>query len=539
MNITEALLTALKERGAREVFGIPGDFALPYFKIMEESQILPLITMSHEPSIGFAADAAVRFGGGLGVVAVTYGAGALNVLNPIAQAYAEKSPVVVISGAPASWESERGLLIHHQAKTVDSQARMFKEVTCDQVVLDNPETAPQLIHRALQSCIEYSRPVYIEIPRDNPAADCLPVPTHAPLPVNPDALRICAQDVLAHIKKAKKPVLMVGVEVRRYGLEKKVRQLAELLGLPVITSFMGRGQLTDYPLLMGTYLGIAGKKEIADTMENSDAMIYMGIIFSDTNFGVSESRIDKARTIRMDERNVSLGYHIYHEIPLPALLDEILLLLEGEAPVPPPKMHKCVTYKGCFISDQKEIHPDDIAVLINDHFRHKEIMPLAADVGDCLFTTLAITPVPIAAPGYYVSMGFGVPAGMAVQISTGKRSLTLVGDGAFQMTGMELGNCPRLGIDPLVIVFNNGTWEMLRLFQPGSRFNYLGRWDYAGLADSLGGKGYRVSTRKELAEAFNTACSQRGKFQLIDVTLPEGSVSTIFETYANSFQNRK
>ena len=83
-----------------QVFGIPGDFVLAFFKVVEESGILPLYTLSHEPSVGFAADAAARVAGGPGVAVVTYGAGALNLVNPVAAAYAEKSPLVVISGAP-------------------------------------------------------------------------------------------------------------------------------------------------------------------------------------------------------------------------------------------------------------------------------------------------------------------------------------------------------------------------------------------------------------------------------------------------------
>ena len=142
MKLTESLLQALKAHGARQIFGIPGDFALPFFRIMEESQILPLYTLSHEPAVGFAADAAARMLGGLGVAAVTYGAGALNMINPVAAAYAEKSPLVVLSGGPGKNEAKSGLLLHHQAKTLDSQFQIYREITCDQLSLDDAERAP-------------------------------------------------------------------------------------------------------------------------------------------------------------------------------------------------------------------------------------------------------------------------------------------------------------------------------------------------------------------------------------------------------------
>src|SRR3982074_1898117 len=97
--LATSLLQGLKDHGAREIFGIPGDFVLPFFKVIEESGVLPFYTLSHEPAVGFAADAAARFHGGLSVAVATWGAGAFNLVNPVAGAYAERVPVVVISGA--------------------------------------------------------------------------------------------------------------------------------------------------------------------------------------------------------------------------------------------------------------------------------------------------------------------------------------------------------------------------------------------------------------------------------------------------------
>src|SRR4051812_9679462 len=119
MNLSQSLLTALADHGAREIFGIPGDFVLGFFKQIEESGILPLYTLSHEPALGFAADASARFHCGLGVAAATYGAGALNMVNAVASSYAEKVPLVIISGAPGAGERRNGLSLHHQTKTLD------------------------------------------------------------------------------------------------------------------------------------------------------------------------------------------------------------------------------------------------------------------------------------------------------------------------------------------------------------------------------------------------------------------------------------
>ena len=523
MNLTESLLHALKDHGAQQIFGIPGDFALPYFRIIEASQILPLFTLSHEPGVGFAADAAARINSTLGVAAVTYGAGALNMTNAVASAFAEKSPLVVLSGGPGYGEARSGLLLHHQAKTLDSQFRIYQEITCDQTRLDNPERAPADIARVLASCRRHSQPVYVEIPRDLAAAPCAPVVAEAPQAVDADALDACVDEILARLARAASPVLMAGVEVRRFGLEAKVALLSRRLGLPVVTSFMGRGLLADADApLLGTYMGVAGLPEVTRLVEESDGLFLLGVIVCDTNFAVSEKKIDMRKTIQALNGQVTMAYHTYPQIPLAALVDRLLLR------VPAVERRFAVGHQAFprgLVADDAPVSPNDIATAVNDLLAQQGSMPIASDVGDCLFTAMDIGPAPLAAPGYYATMGFGVPAGLGLQAATGQRPLILVGDGAFQMTGWELGNCRRYGWDPIVLLFNNASWEMLRVFQPESRFNDLGAWGFAEMAAGLGGDGVRVGTRAELKQALDQAVATRGRFQLIEISIPPGVLS--------------
>ena len=245
--LAHALLEALKDHGAHEIFGIPGDFVLPLFKVIEESNILPNFTLSHEPAVGFAADGAARYRGGLGVAVVTYGAGAFNIVNSIAGAYAQRSPVVVIAGAPGAGERTSGFLLHHQARTVDTQLAVFKEITCDQAVLTDPASAPAQIARVLRSAREMSLPVYLEFPRDMVAAEVEPVVALPPRHADAGALAECADEILERIKAATAPVAVVDVEIRRYGVEDKIAALARKLNLPLVTTFMGRGLLEHAP----------------------------------------------------------------------------------------------------------------------------------------------------------------------------------------------------------------------------------------------------------------------------------------------------
>ena len=523
MNLTESLLHALKAHGASQIFGIPGDFALPYFRIIEESAILPLYTLSHEPGVGFAADASARISCGLGVAAVTYGAGALNMINSVAAAFAEKSPLVVLSGGPGKGESRSGLLLHHQAKTLDSQFQIFKEITCDQVRLDDAKRAPTDIARVLASCLRRSEPVYIEIPRDMVAMPCEPVVAVIDLPPDQDALNACVDEILERLNSATSPVLMAGVEVRRYGIEAKVAELSRRLGMPVVTSFMGRGLLAeeDAPLV-GTYMGVAGFPEVTQLVESSDGLFLLGEIICDTNFAVSETKIDMRKTIQALDGRVTIGYHSYADLPLAALVDRMLERADKKEKVFDVKRQ---VFPYGLAADDATITPTDIATAVNDLMAAHGKMPIASDMGDCLFTAMEIAHTALVAPGYYATMGYGVPAGLGLQAATGLRPLILVGDGAFQMTGWELGNCKRYGWDPIVLLFNNASWEMLRTFQPESSFNDLGHWGFAEMAAGMGGDGVRVNTRAELIAALDKAMATRGRFQLIDITIPRGVLS--------------
>jgi indolepyruvate decarboxylase len=535
MNLAQSLLVALRDHGAHQIFGIPGDFVLPFFKVIEESAVLPLYTLSHEPAVGFAADAAARIAGGLGVAAVTYGAGALNMVNAVAGAYAEKSPLVVISGGPGRGESGSGWLLHHQAKRLDSQLQIYREITCDQTRLDDAARAPAEIARVLASCLRETRPVYIEVPRDMSNVQCAPVVADVPTAVNEDALAACVSEILTRLAAARQPVLMVGVEVRRYGQEEAVAELASRLGIPVVTSFMGCGLLAESATPpLGTYLGVAGSPEITELVEGADALLLLGVILSDTNFGVSQRQINLRHTIHANDRQVTLGHHTYAGIDLAALVDALLARTAPRSSALPAvaSLH-CQHSPGPadLIADDHVITPDDIARAINDLMAEHGRMPLAVDVGDCLFTSMDIDHTHRVAPGYYATMGFGVPAGLGLQAASGRRALILVGDGAFQMTGWELGNCRRYGWDPIVIVFNNAGWGMLQCFQPESAFNQLGEWNFASMASGMGGDGVRANTRAELAAALANAFATRGRFQLIEAMIPSGASSATLKRY--------
>jgi len=522
MNLTEVLLNAIKEIGTKEIFGIPGDFALPFFKAAEESGILPIYTFSHEPCVGFAADAASRCHKAPSVAAITYGAGGFNMVNPIAVSYVEKVPVIVISGGPGKGDTNSGLLVHHQAKSLNSQLEVFKEVTCDQVILNNMESAPQDIARVLNNCVKHSRPIYIEIPTDMAFETCAPVSSFDKQDTeltNQPSLQDCVTETLKQLKNAISPVLVVGVEIRRYDIEKEVAELAKNLGYPIVTTLMGRGLLSHQDIeVQGTYLGVAGNPEIKSLVEDSDSPIFLGTIQSDGNFGVAEKKIDFSEVVLASDGQVSMSGNIYNKVTLKEYVSELNRRSE-EVSKTTFKQVAISNYPENLTADEQAIVPTDIAKAVNDLFKEVGTLPIASDMGDCFFTSLDIACTDVAANAFYASMGYGVPAGFGIQAATGERPIVLVGDGAFQMTGWELLNAVKYGWDPIVIVLNNSSWELMRTLHPESEISDLPELNYARLGNELGGRGHRVTTRAELKKALKEAHADRGCFQLIDVTI--------------------
>jgi indolepyruvate decarboxylase len=419
----------------------------------------------------------------------------------------------------------------------DSQLNIFREMTCAQAVLDDPRTTPRLISDALYQCVSQSLPVYFEIPSDLSMRACAQAAPRAPRHSNPDAVAECATEIAATVRSAKRPVLMIGDEVRRFGLEAETADLARRTHIPVVTSFMGRGVAASHSInSIGTYLGLAGDPEITKLVEESDALILLGVIMCDTNLGLSARRLDLRNVVHAFGGEVRIGHHTYPDIALKDLVRALFAHAPAAANATKSAVPRISSGEARvrFIADDGNLMPSDVAGAVNELFSNHGVLPVVCDVGDSLFVSLEINHADLVAQAYYASMGFAVPAAFGIQAATRSRPLVLVGDGAFQMTGWELGNCQRYGFDPIVLVLNNRSWEMLRTFAPKFHFNDLSDWHFAKLAPALGGSGVRARSRRELARALEAAHGNRGRFQLIEVALDRGDTSNTLTRFVRA-----
>lgn len=533
------ILDQFAEAGVDRIFGIPGDFILRLCQVIEDYPGIDLLTMAHEPGVGFAACGAARGREGIAVACVTYGAGALNMVNPIAAAYAEKTPVLVLTGGPGRIEREAGVLVHHQVKSFESQRRVFQEVTHFQAVLDDPDTAAEQVRYAIDLCQAYSLPVYLEVPRDMVdtkirvgRAASIEVPTEA------GAVTEAAAEVTRKILAAERPVLVVGVEVHRFRLAQRAVALAEAFGLPVVSTFMGRGTFPDdHAQYAGTYLGPASPPGVRELVEESDCLLMLGALLSDTNMGVRLRALDPRHVVIAVSRQVRAGYHSYAGVPLEALVDALL----AAAPAPGTG-RRSEPYRGkdgrppfMRADDEPSEGPMRVAAMIaeiNRFFGERGDMPLVTDTGDCLFCSHQIDTGLVLASAYYATMGFGVPAAMGFEAVSGRRPLVLVGDGGFEMTGWELLHAARWGVAPIVVVMNNRSWEMLQSFLPAD-YNDLPDGQFAEVAALWGAKTFHAPTAGDLRRALEEAAEHPGPV-LIDVPLARGDISETLYTFTRS-----
>lgn len=557
MPMGEFLFAYLFHRGVRHSFGVPGDFALPTYAWLEKSPILS-ITMTHEPSAGFAADAYSRLNG-IGLCCVTYCVGGLNLLNPIAGAYAEKSPVVVVSGAPGRTDREKDPLLHHKVKTFETQRRVFDEVTVASTVLLDESRAAEEIVRCVDACLRQKRPVYIEVPHDMVDRE-IPVDVdrftaHDPTTINqtdPLVLAAAVAETLALLGPAKKPVILAGVELHRYGLTDIAVKLAERFNIPIAADLLSKSAVAEnHPLYLGVYGGaMSSDSHVRDYVESSDCVLMLGSFITDMNLGIYTAKLDRSRTILATTESIKARFHRYDEVEFADYLKALASLPVAKAgkAAPGGVARKSFKHPNIYalpkpLAKSELTDPLNMAEVIRILSLHiDDTSCVISDVGDAIFGAVGIRTSKRAefiAPAYYLSMGFAVPAAVGVAMANpALRPFVLVGDGAFQMTGTEVSTIARLGQCPIILILNNEGYGTMRKIRDGY-FNEITQWNYGKIVELVGGGESTIAkTKGELDGAIRHALGSR-TVNVIDVRIPRDDMSPQLASMASELARRR
>jgi indolepyruvate decarboxylase len=422
-----------------------------------------------------------------------------------------------------------------------TQYDVFEKLCIAGTELNDANTAFHEIDRVLATCKRYSRPVYLEIPRDMVHVRPDKSPDYELPAARSDsrALAEAVEEAARRIENARQPVLLLGVEVHRFGLQDQVLKLAESAGIPMAATMLGKGVVAEtHPQYMGLYEGALGPKEVTRYVEESDCVVMLGTFMTDINLGVYTAELDMSDCIYATSEQLRIRHHHFHDVRL----DDFIAGLVARSPIPknPPPAPTDWVPELFELKAEEKITITRMVERLDEQLVDDTIV--IADIGDALFASTELTTrgrTEFISPAYYTSMGFAVPAALGASIaSPTSRVVAIVGDGAFQMTGMELSNLVARGIPAIVIVLNNGGYGTERLLHPGDyKFNDIHSWKYHELPKVLGGgTGYEVFTEGDFDAALSQAWNDKSGPSLLHVHLSESDSSPALDRLGEKMQ---
>jgi TPP-dependent 2-oxoacid decarboxylase len=540
MKIGDYLVHRLHEIGIKRMFSVPGDYTLGLLDHFLPSPI-KLVGTCNELGAAYAADGYARVNG-VGALCVTYCVGGLSALNGVAGSYAERVPVVVVTGGPSRAQRAQQKMVHHMSGAFDAQLEAFLPVTVGARIIDDPRTAAAQIDELLGLCLHHKRPVYVELPTDVLDEDCgEPSPLQVPpAATDPAALAAVVREARVRLLAAERPVVLSGIEVLRYNLSKEVERFCRRAGLAFGTGLLGKSSVNESAEgYFGVYMGALSRPEVREIVDGSDALFIFGGWLADSSTGGFTHGGDERDAIAANAERVRVGKRIYEPVGLEAFL-EVLTDSLPERPgatvsVPSPRVFGTFEYAAetgrrmsmARFMERMQVFLDEKTVLL-------------ADTGDSIFWSAELLMPAVGSyvcQGYYLSIGFAIPAALGVALAApDKRVVVFVGDGAFQMTCQELSTIVRAGLAPIVFVLNNEGYAVERAIHDGP-YNEIAPWRYHRITEMLGGRGYDVHTEEQLETALAAARASR-ELSVIEVHVDRNDVSPTFTRFAGILNRR-
>jgi indolepyruvate decarboxylase len=543
MTVGKYLIRRLEQLGLKHIFGVPGDYVLKFFDLLEASEIKVVCTCN-ELNAGYAADAYARIRG-LGGVCVTYGVGGFSVLNAVAGAFVERAPLVVISGGPrlSLRKASEPHLLHHTLENKQVELEVFRMVTAAAAILVDPADAPRQIDEALAACLREQRPVYLEIPMDMVAQPCGepgPFVTETTVSSDPAALAEAVAAASEMVRRASNPAVWAGEEVRRLGAQEELRAMLEHTGYPVCTSIQGKGVVPEsLPSYVGTYRGPSGSQDARQVVEGADALLSLGVLMTDINLGNTRSPFDPDRTIVAFADEVRIKGASFPQVALKDFIRGLGAALPRDCADPLRTKHPSQVLK-----ESLEVQPG--ARLTTERFwqRLNRFLEghhvILGDAGSPMLSAAELY-LPDGAlfltQAFYLSLGYTVPAALGAKLAApDHRPLVFVGDGAFQMTCQEVSTLIRHRLNPIIFLINNDGYQIERVFHDGP-YNDLQMWKYHRLPEVFGGGwGCEVKTEGELEVALARAKENSDSLALIEVRLDKLDLSVPLSRMAKTMK---
>ncbi len=544
ITIGEYLFHRLKSLGVEHIFGVPGDYVLDLMDVLLKSSI-ELVCTCNELNAGYAADAYARVRG-MGAVCVTYGVGGFSLVNAVVGAYAERVPLVVISGAPNSSIHQNDLLLHHTTGDYNLQYSIMEKVTVASVILNKANQAASQIDQTLAACFHHKRPVYIEIPLDlvyQPCAAPEAFQFLQPKLTDKEALKEAVEEAVNFLEKSQRPVILAGVEFHRFNLQEKLIKLLKTTGYPIATTLLGKSCISEvHPQFIGTYVGALSREYVSERVESADCILCLGAIMSDINLGGYTANLEQNKLINANSEKVKIKHHFYQPIYLEDFIDALIVNLTQ-------KDSTLLDIKPAIqiLSSNFEIEPKRRLTNLRfyeriNHFIKDDFI-IISDTGDAIIATIDLLMpkgTDFIGQAFYLSIGYSIPACLgAGKASADSRPIVFVGDGAFQMTVQELSTIIRHKLNPIICLINNDGYTIERVIKDGS-YNDLQPWKYHELPNVFGENwSCEVWTEGELEEALAIAKANTSCVSFIEIHLERFDCSPGLHRLGKALREKK
>jgi TPP-dependent 2-oxoacid decarboxylase len=540
--VGQFLIQRLEQLGLKHIFGVPGDYVLGFYDLLMASNI-ELIGTCNELNAGYAADGYARIAG-FGAVCVTYGVGGLSLVNAVAGAKAERIPLVVISGGPATSSRNPELMLHHTFGDKNLVRQVFEPITETSLVLMDAREATTQIDAALTACLEEQGPVYIEIPVDMVNQPCSISGRLSPKwnqPSDPGSLEQALQSVAKRMAESKHTVVWVGHEISRLGAEEALLEFLDHTGLPVANSRQAKGMLNEsHPNYIGVYKGARSLPEPRQAFEDAELVLNLGVWPTSINTGGFTDRLSAENSIQVLDGRVQVDGQVFEPVSLPDFIKALTASLP-KGPLAKSAGRANSVDRLARTDPDAELSADRLFEIVSDFLTPQHI--LLADTGGPMISSEDMV-LPDGCrtlrQAYYLSIGYTVPAAIGVGLAAPeKRPVVIVGDGSFQMTVQAISTLIRLKLNPIVIVWNNDGYQIERIMHDGA-FNDLQGWRYSQAPHFFGGSGgVKVKTEGELQAALSQAQAQPQSLALIEAVTGRWDLTQSMTIAHQGFQEKK
>ena len=518
----EAIIESLKNMGVKTIFGYPGGQTIPFYDMLYDADI-DHILVRHEQCAAHAADGYARASGRVGVCLATSGPGATNLVTGIGTAYMDSSPIVAITGQVPTH------LIGNDA----FQEADIVGITMPIVKYSYQPKDPDLIPSIVKSSFEIAStgrpgPVLIDVPKEVQEGELtgfddslIETPGYNPT-VKGNIRQIKKAREL--IEQAKKPMILAGAGVIISNACCELKELANTINAPVMTSLLGKGAFDETDDLALGMLGMHGRKVSNDYINESDLLIAIGVRFSDRTTGRLDSFVPDTKVIHIDIDPAEIGKNV--EVDLPIVGDARNVLSSLNKILKDYKVSSEVNDWTDMIKQRKQellprvsyddvpLKPQTVIKEIAEALNPEAI--LTTDVGQNqmwaahFFDTQK--PRKFISSGGLGTMGFGFPAAIGAKVACPDDPVVSInGDGGFLMVCQELATIREYDIPIIAVVLENRTlgmvyqWQSLLYNERHSQTLLGNSPDFVKLAESFGVNGVRITKPGETKEALSSA----------------------------------